>query len=110
MSLRSFLTLPLLTGVLLGVNASDVLATEVGANRLPPVSFELDVIPILTRAGCNMGACHGKARGQNGFQLSLLGFDRDFDYAAIVSEARGRRVFPAAPEQSLFLRKPTGQV
>lgn len=96
--------------LLLSVNAWDVRAAEEVAKRLPPVSFELDVIPILTRAGCNMGACHGKARGQNGFQLSLLGFDRDFDYAAIVSEARGRRIFPAAPEQSLLLRKPTGQV
>src|SRR5204862_5309081 len=75
-----------------------------------PINFELDVVPILTRAGCNAGACHGKARGQNGFQLSLLGFDADFDYAAITQEARGRRVFPAAPEQSLLLRKPTGQV
>ena len=66
--------------------------------------------PILTRAGCNAGACHGKARGQNGFALSLLGFDPDFDYDAIATEARGRRVFPAAPEQSLLLRKATGQV
>lgn len=74
------------------------------------VSFEHDVEPILTRFGCNAGACHGKARGQNGFQLSLLGFDRDFDYAALVLEGRGRRIFPAAPEQSLLLRKPTGEV
>src|SRR5262249_59265958 len=80
------------------------------ANAAEPVSFERDVVPLLTRAGCNAGACHGKARGQNGFQLSLLGFDRDFDYAAIVEEARGRRVFPAAPERSLLLLKPTAQV
>ncbi len=79
-------------------------------DRCLPVRFELDVLPILTRAGCNAGACHGKARGQNGFQLSLLGFDADFDYTAIAEEARGRRVFPAAPEHSLLLRKPTGQV
>ncbi len=71
------------------------------------VNFELDVMPILTAAGCNAGACHGKARGQNGFQLSLLGFDPDFDFAAIVEEAHGRRVFPASPERSLLLRKPT---
>lgn len=74
------------------------------------VSFELDVQPILTSTGCNSGACHGKQRGQNGFQLSLLGFDSDFDYAAITLESRGRRVFPAAPEQSLFLLKATGTV
>lgn len=75
-----------------------------------PVHFEPDVQPVLARYGCNAGACHGKQRGQNGFQLSLLGFDADFDYAAIAHEARGRRVFPAAPEQSLFLTKPSGRV
>src|SRR5438105_98162 len=80
------------------------------ARRWLPVEFERDVEPILTRAGCNAGACHGKARGQNGFQLSLLGFDRDFDHAALTKEARGRRIFPAAPDKSLLLLKPTGQV
>ncbi len=78
--------------------------------RLPPVTFERDVIPILTRAGCNAGACHGKARGQNGFALSLLSYDADFDYHAIVNEARGRRVFAAAPEYSLLLRKASAQL
>ncbi|MBX3413545.1 MAG: DUF1549 domain-containing protein [Pirellulales bacterium] len=81
----------------------NVAATN-GAGRL---TFELDVMPVLTAAGCNAGACHGKARGQNGFQLSLLGFDPDFDYAAIALEARGRRVFPASPEKSLLLEKAT---
>lgn len=74
------------------------------------VTFESDVQPLLTKLGCNAGACHGKSRGQNGFALSLLGFDSDFDYAALVGEARGRRVFPAAPESSLVLRKAAGQV
>ena len=74
------------------------------------VTFESDVQPLLTRLGCNSGACHGKSRGQNGFALSLLGFDSDFDYAALVGEARGRRVFQAAPESSLVLRKASGQV
>lgn len=75
-----------------------------------PVDFDNDLQPILTRYGCNQGACHGKARGQGGFQLSLLGFDSNFDHDAIVKEARGRRVFPGAPERSLLLMKPTGQV
>ncbi len=75
-----------------------------------PVTFEKDVQPILARAGCNSGPCHGKQRGQNGFQLSLLGFDSDFDFAALTQEARGRRIFPAAPEQSLLLRKASGEV
>ncbi len=75
-----------------------------------PVTFERDVIPILTRAGCNAGACHGKARGQNGFALSLLSYDADFDYNAIANEARGRRILPAAPEHSLILHKASAQV
>jgi hypothetical protein len=75
-----------------------------------PVSFELDVQPIMSSRGCNAGACHGKARGQNGFQLSLLGFDPEFDYASLTMNARGRRVFPAAPERSLLLQKPAGEV
>ena len=75
-----------------------------------PVNLENDVLPVLTRAGCNAGACHGKQRGQNGFQLSLLAFDPDFDFSALTQEARGRRVFPASPEQSLLLRKATAQV
>ncbi len=74
-----------------------------------PVTFEKDIQPILTRYGCNAGACHGKARGQNGFQLSLLAYDHDFDYNAIATEARGRRVFPANPSFSLLVRKASGQ-
>lgn len=77
-----------------------------GADAPPSrLTFELDVMPVLTAAGCNQGACHGKARGQNGFALSLLGYDADFDYAAIVEQARGRRISPASPDQSLLLAK-----
>ena len=76
--------------------------------RVP--TLERDVEPILTRFGCNAGACHGKQRGQNGFQLSLLGFDPDFDLDAMVHEARGRRIFPAAPDESLVLLKSTARL
>lgn len=79
------------------------------ANSSTP-KFELDIQPILTARGCNSGPCHGKARGQNGFALSLLAFDPDFDYAAVVSDARGRRIFPASPENSLLLQKATGRM
>jgi hypothetical protein len=74
-----------------------------------PIHFANEVVPLLTRLGCNAGGCHGKASGQNGFKLSLFGFDAPFDYTAIVKEARGRRVFPAAPDYSLLLLKATGQ-
>ena len=80
------------------------------SDKSAPVSFELDVQPILAARGCSAGACHGKQRGQNGFQLSLLGFDSNFDFNALTREGRGRRVFPAAPQQSLLLTKPAGQV
>lgn len=76
----------------------------------PAVSFQLDVQPILTARGCNQGACHGKARGQNGFQLSLLGFDSDFDHASLTQQGRGRRVFLPSPERSLLIQKATGEL
>ncbi len=73
------------------------------------VSFVNDVVPVLTKAGCNAGVCHAKANGgKNGFQLSMLGFDPHEDYDHLVKEARGRRIFPAAPEQSLLLTKASG--
>ena len=71
----------------------------------PPVSFVNEVVPILTKQGCNGGACHGKAVGQNGFKLSLFGFEPDEDYEHLVLEQRGRRVVPSAPEESLLLTK-----
>lgn len=75
-----------------------------------PVSFVNDVVPVLTKASCNTGGCHAKAGGgQNGFQLSLLGFEVGEDYEAIVREGRGRRLFPPMPEESLLLRKASGE-
>jgi Protein of unknown function (DUF1549)/Protein of unknown function (DUF1553) len=72
--------------------------------------FENDIEPLFGRFGCNSSGCHGKAEGQNGFRLSVFGFDPQADYAALVKEARGRRIFAAAPERSLFLLKASGQV
>jgi hypothetical protein len=76
-----------------------------------PPGFVNDVVPILTKASCNSGGCHAKAgNGQNGFRLSLLGFEPQDDYEHVVKEGHGRRVFPAAPEQSLLLLKATNTV
>lgn len=75
------------------------------------VSFVNDVMPVLTRAGCNMGTCHAKAGGgQNGFQLSLLGFEPAEDFEHIVVESRGRRVSFVDPDQSLLLLKSSAQI
>ena len=71
-----------------------------------PLSFVNDVAPILTKAGCNAGACHAKAiTGQRGFRLSVLGYEPEEDYEAIVKQGKGRRVFPPAPEESLLITK-----
>jgi hypothetical protein len=79
-------------------------ASEGGSDRA--LSFLNDVEPVLTKAGCNSGGCHAKAgNGQNGFRLSLFGFEPEEDFEHIVKEGRGRRVFPAAPEKSLLLLK-----
>lgn len=73
-------------------------------------SFGEDIVPILTRSGCNTGACHGRADGQNGFHLSFLGYDPQGDYQTITRGAGGRRLFLFDPGQSLFLAKASGRV
>lgn len=73
-------------------------------------SFGTEVVPLLTKAGCNQGACHGKGAGQNGFRLSLRGFAPEQDYRWITREFSGRRLDPTEPESSLLLRKAAGQV
>ncbi|MEO1983010.1 MAG: S-layer protein, partial [Fuerstiella sp.] len=85
-------------------------AQGLAAENDQAISFVNDVMPVLTKAGCNTGVCHAKAGGgQNGFQLSLLGFEPQEDYESLVKEGRGRRLFRAAPERSLLLMKASGQ-
>ncbi|VTS05397.1 DUF1549 and DUF1553 domain-containing protein [Tuwongella immobilis] len=72
--------------------------------------FGNDILPIFGRHGCAGAGCHGKAEGQNGFKLSVFGFDPAADYAALLKESRGRRLLPSAPERSLLLTKASGQV
>ena len=81
-------------------------ASGFGLESEGSLSFVKDVAPIMTKATCNSAGCHAKAGvGQRGFRLSVLGFETAEDYEHIVKEGRGRRVFPAAPEQSLLLLK-----
>lgn len=85
--------------------------TATGQAGDKPVSFVNDVMPVLTKAGCNVGVCHAKAGGgQNGFQLSLLGFEPLEDFEHLVKEGYSRRLFLAAPERSLLLLKASGQM
>lgn len=71
-----------------------------------PVSFTREVEPVLTKAGCNSGACHGASLGRGGFRLSLFAFDPAFDYSQIVQSNKGRRIVPNDPDRSIFLAKP----
>ncbi|MSR59985.1 MAG: DUF1553 domain-containing protein [Planctomycetaceae bacterium] len=87
--------------------ALDVTVSGMGGET--PINFGNQVVPIFTKLGCNSGGCHGKSSGQNGFKLSLLGFYPDEDYEYLVKEARGRRLFPSSPGQSLLLNKATGR-
>jgi hypothetical protein len=80
------------------------------AARPRAIHFENDIEPILSRFGCNSAGCHGAADGQNGFRLSVFGFDPVADYTALVKEARGRRVLHEAPDASLMLAKASGQM
>jgi hypothetical protein len=74
------------------------------------VSFVRDVMPTLSRLGCNAGTCHGAAKGKNGFKLSLRGYDPIFDHRSLTDDLKGRRFNRAAPDASLMLLKCTGTV
>lgn len=92
-----------------GVSATTkVLVTNIEQDK--PVNFPNQVTPIFTKFACNGGGCHGKSGGQNGFRLSLLGFEPSEDYEYLVKEGRGRRLFPAAPDRSLLLQKASAKV
>jgi hypothetical protein len=75
-----------------------------------PVVFRRDVMAVLSKAGCNMGACHGNQKGKGGFFLSLRGQDPTHDYYSLVADQQGRRINRNEPRQSLLLLKPTAQV
>ena len=91
-------------------HSATAVATVTNIQTDKPINFPNQVVPVFTKFGCNGGGCHGKSGGQNGFKLSLLGFEPPEDYEYLVKEARGRRLFPAAPDRSLLLQKATGAV
>ncbi len=87
------------------VSVATVRSPRSSSAEAAPPSFVRDVLPALNQAGCASGGCHSKPEGQSGFKLSVFSYDPSSDYAEIVRDARGRRVFPAAPEESLILLK-----
>jgi len=80
------------------------------AQRTEPWSFRNDVQVVLTKAGCNMGACHGAQAGKKGFKLTLRGYDHAADFDTLTRQARGRRIIPSDPARSLLLLKATAAV
>ncbi len=104
----------------IGEGATEIVIALAGQRAVVPVKvqgirngravdFATEIVPLLSRYGCNAGGCHGKQGGQNGFQLSLFGFDQPYDHDAIAKQGRGRRISPAAPDESLLLRKAVGR-
>lgn len=98
--------------MLLGMlSAFGVLATiDCRCTQAGDVGFSVDVMSVLSKAGCNAGTCHGNLNGKGGLKLSLRGQDPQFDFEALVLLSRGRRINPSSPELSLMLQKATAQV
>ena len=114
-SLEKNLLKPLADGetsltISLGNHSATIPVKVRDASLARPISFQLDVMPVLTSAGCNTGSCHGAARGQDGFMLSLFGYDPKGDYQRITRQLSGRRVNLALPEESLLVTKAIGDV
>jgi hypothetical protein len=86
----------------------NVTVSGIGEPHKP--SFRQEIVPVLTKAGCNAGACHGKLAGQAGFKLSLRGYAPEADYPSLTDDLSSRRINYAAPAQSLMILKPAGLV
>ncbi|MHC4875328.1 MAG: DUF1549 domain-containing protein [Planctomycetota bacterium] len=93
--------------VVSGDHTAEVPVKVDGVSEQPPLDFVRDIAPILSKAGCNMGACHAQQYGKGGFKLSVFGFEPQADRDAIVRDRQQRRANMVAPEESLFLLKPT---
>ena len=99
-----------LTNILATVDGRSAIASISVENleRDDPWNFRNHVESVLTKAGCNSGACHGASAGKNGFRLTLRGYGPEVDYQVLTRQSLGRRISPSAPAESLLLLKPTG--
>ena len=93
-----------------GEQAATVEVMVTGQQQEFQWSFRNHVESVLSKSGCNGGACHGARAGQNGFRLTLFGFDLAADYSYLTRQARGRRIVPGDPGRSMLLTKPTGML
>ncbi len=101
--------LAILTATVGGCTAKASISVE-NFDRDESWNFRNHVEPVLTKQGCNSGACHGAAAGKNGLRLTLRGYGPEIDHAVLTRQALGRRVVKTAPEESLLLLKPTGVI
>ncbi len=106
--IKQFVAVPVEPGKV--VKSIDV-PLRVSGQELPySASFVRDVMPAMSKMGCNAGTCHGSAKGKNGFKLSLRGYDPLADHRALTDDLAGRRFNRSAPDQSLMLLKASGSV
>ena len=96
--------------VKVGGKKAVVVATVADASKIPDSKLVTDVLPVFSKLGCNSGACHGAAGGQNGFKLSMRGYHPPLDYEQMVKEKDGGRINKENPEKSLLLTKALGAV
>ena len=92
------------------LSAFALLAAATVASAAEPARFDVEVMAVLSKAGCNQGACHGNLNGKGGFKLSLRGEDPDWDFNVLTRDMMGRRTDRLSPENSLILRKPTASI
>ena len=102
-----FPELPMILRISFAITAAIATAPRMPAAE--PVSFAREVVPVLTKAGCNAGACHGNPTGKNGFRLSLRGYDPALDFQTLTREMGGRRIDRLNPDHSLILEKATAR-
>jgi Protein of unknown function (DUF1553)/Protein of unknown function (DUF1549)/Bacterial Ig-like domain (group 2) len=93
-----------------GARSATMVVNVRNTTRKEPWSFRNQVLPMMTKVGCNSGACHGAAAGKGGFRLTLRGYGPEIDYQVMTRQAGGRRVRKTAPHESLVLLKPSGAV
>jgi len=96
--------------VSVGGESSTVEVEVTGVIDRPQADFDRDILPVLTRAGCNAGVCHASQYGKGGFVLSVMAFDPQLDFSSIAIASRGRRVCPTNPSGSLILAKASNRV
>ncbi|MBI3865806.1 MAG: DUF1549 domain-containing protein [Planctomycetia bacterium] len=95
---------------LIALSAGSPASSQAGERPEAPISFRNDVMAVLSKAGCNMGVCHGNKNGKGGFKLSLRGEDPNWDFAVLSRDLTARRINRLEPDASLLLLKPTMQL